>query len=127
MTRILVVDDNPDLVESARLVLEAAGYEVASADNPRDGMAAIERACPDLLILDVMMDSPDDGFVMARELRGKGFTLPILMLTSISDVSGLSYGADPELVPVDAFQEKPVAPSKLIALVKELLGKGGTP
>jgi DNA-binding response OmpR family regulator len=127
MARILVVDDNPDFVESARFVLEAAGYDVASADNPRDGMVAVERDQPDLIILDVMMDSPDDGFVMARDLRGKGFARPILMLTSISDVSGLSYGPDPEMVPVDAFEEKPIAPGKLLAIVKELLEKGGQP
>ena len=125
MAKILVVDDDPDLVEDCRLILEKAGHSVASAFNVVDGKKAMERDRPDLLILDVMMESPDDGIVMAQDLRRANVKTPILMLTSISKVTGLSYDRSADLVPVDAFQEKPVPPKRLLALVDELLKKGG--
>ncbi len=125
MAKILVVDDDPDLVEDCRLILEKAGHTVSSAFNTADGKKAMERDRPDLLILDVMMESPDDGIVMAQDLRRANVKTPILMLTSISKVTGLSYDRSADLVPVDAFQEKPVPPKRLLALVDELLKKGG--
>jgi DNA-binding response OmpR family regulator len=98
---------------------------VASAFNVVDGMKAMQHDRPDLLILDVMMESPDDGIVMAQNLRRANVKTPILMLTSISKVTGLAYDRSSDLVPVDAFQEKPVPPKRLLALVDELLKKGG--
>lgn len=125
MARILIVDDDPDLVDDCRLVLEKEGYEVSSAHNVVDGMSLVAAFSPDLLILDVMMDQPDDGIVMAQDLRRRGFAKPIIMLTSISKVTGMSYGKDSDLVPVDVFQEKPVPPRRLLDLVSEQLKKGG--
>jgi DNA-binding response OmpR family regulator len=125
VAKILVVDDDPDLVEDCRLILEKAGHSVASAFNVVDGMKAMQHDRPDLLILDVMMESPDDGIVMAQNLRRANVKTPILMLTSISKVTGLAYDRSSDLVPVDAFQEKPVPPKRLLALVDELLKKGG--
>lgn len=123
MARILIVDDDPDVVDDCTLILEKNGYEVVSAHNVTDGKAQITKADPDLLILDVMMDQPDDGIVMAQDLRRTGFTKPILMLTSISKVTGMTFGKDSDLVPVDAFQEKPIPPKKLLETVAELLKK----
>lgn len=121
MTRILIVDDDPDIIEASTMILQGAGYEVVGASNRADGMAKAKDANPDLLILDVMMDSPDDGFVMAQDLRRQGFDKPILMLTSVSRATGMSYGQDDDLVPVDAFVEKPVKPTALVEQVKQLL------
>ncbi|MCL4691810.1 MAG: response regulator [Candidatus Hydrogenedentes bacterium] len=121
MAKILVVDDDPDITEACTLFLEREGFEVVSANSRSSGMASIEGAPPDLVILDVMMEQPDDGMAMAQDLRRNGFTNPILMLTSISKVSGLEYGRDNDVVPVDEFQEKPVDPATLIEKVKRLL------
>jgi len=123
MAKILVVDDDPDVVEACRIFLEKEGHEVDSAGSRREGMAAIGKQTPDLLILDVMMDQPDDGLGMARELRQGGFTQPILMLTSVSRVSGIEIGKDDDVLPVDEFVEKPVEPAVLAAKVNELLSK----
>jgi DNA-binding response OmpR family regulator len=125
MPKILIVDDDPDIVEASTLFLQGAGYEVVSASNRADGMAMTKDANPDLLILDVMMDSPDDGIVMAQDLRRQGFDKPILMLTSVSRATGMTYGQDNDLVPVDAFIEKPVKPSTLVEQVQKLLSKAG--
>lgn len=123
MAKILIVDDDPDVVEATSLFLEREGHQVVGAGNREEGMAAFEQERPDLLILDVMMEQPDDGLAMARELRRKGSTVPILMLTSINLAIGMRYGKDDEMVPVDEFQEKPIEPAALLAKVSELLGR----
>lgn len=125
MTRILVVDDDPDIVFAVSLLLRKEGYEVKSASSRPDGTKALQEFDPDLLILDVMMDAADDGIAMAQDLRRRGLRLPILMLTSVGRVTGMTFDRDDDLVPVDAFVEKPVRPEDLLAKVRELLGKEG--
>ncbi|HET6474770.1 MAG TPA: response regulator [Thermoleophilia bacterium] len=121
MPKILIVDDDPDIVDAGRLVLEREGYEVEGAPNRADGMKRLEELKPDLLILDVMMEEPDDGLRMAREIRKSGNTVPIIMLTSVNAAMGLNIDKDGEIVPVDEFQPKPVEPQTLVAKVKKLL------
>lgn len=123
MSKILIVDDDPDVVEAIEIILSQAGYEVSSAGSREEGLAAIKAATPDLLVLDVMMEQPDDGIRMAQELRRAKFDKPILMLTSIGKVTGMSFGRDDEMVPVDEFQEKPIEPAVLVAKVKDLLSR----
>jgi DNA-binding response OmpR family regulator len=121
MATILIVDDDPDIVEACRLFLERDHHKVVCAYSRAEGMKAVAESKPDLLILDVIMDQPDDGIAMAQDLRRAGFTAPILMLTSIGRVTGLSYDKDEELVPVDAFHEKPIEAAELVRRVDELL------
>lgn len=125
MPRILIVDDDPDIIEAGKLVLEREGFEVDGAANRAEGLAKLEETKPDLMILDVMMEEPDDGLNMARELRRKGHTLPIIMLTSVNAAMGLNIDKDEEMVPVDEFQTKPVEPATLVAAVKDLLAQKG--
>ncbi len=123
MAKILIVDDDPDIVEAVTLFLQKAGHDVASAFNRNEGMSRLQESTPDLLILDVMMEQPDDGIAMAQELRRSGFSKPIIMLTSVSKALGMSYGRDDELVPVDEFLEKPVLPAVLIEKVNKFIAK----
>ena len=123
MAKILIVDDDPDVAELAKLALGKAGHEVASASNREEGHQAIGVFNPDLLILDVMMEQPDDGIAMAQQLRQDDFKKPILMMTAIGKVTGMGFGKDEDMVPVDAFCEKPVAPDVLVNKVNELLQK----
>jgi len=121
MAKILIVDDDPDIVEASKLFLAKEGHQIETASNRVEGLAKVESYQPDLLLLDVMMEQPDDGFVMAQELRRRGKTFPILMLTSVSTASGLDFGRDGEMVPVDDFQSKPIEPATLVQKVAELL------
>jgi DNA-binding response OmpR family regulator len=123
MAKILIVDDDPDVVEAVRLFVSKAGHEVVSAFSRSEGMTRVNDAKPDLLILDVMMEQPDDGIAMAQDLRRAGFKKPIIMLTSVSKALGMSYGRDNDLVPVDEFIEKPVLPAALVEKVTNLLKK----
>lgn len=125
MARILVVDDDTDITFAASLLLRKQGHEVVTAANRAEGMKALQTAGPDLMILDVMMDQPDDGLAMAQDLRRAGNRVPIIMLTSVGRATGMSFGEDSEMVPVDAFFEKPVRPEHLLAKVDELLKKQG--
>jgi CheY-like chemotaxis protein len=122
MAKILIVDDDPDLVEATQLVLENAGYTVGSANSRAEAMQVVQTFDPDLILLDVMMDEPDDGFTLAQVLRDQGLKTPIIMLTSIAKVTGLQYGVDRETVPVDDFEEKPIKSEKLLAKIRQFVG-----
>jgi two-component system, OmpR family, response regulator len=120
MALIAVIDDDVDILDASTLVLEAKGHEVITATNPNDGFDIVKKRMPDLIILDVMMNEPDDGFVLAQKFRKEKIDIPIIMYTSISKAIGLDYGIN-ELVPVDEFVEKPISPSELIEKVDKLL------
>jgi DNA-binding response OmpR family regulator len=120
MATIAVIDDDPDILEASRLVLTAKGYKVLTADNPEDGFEMVKEKKPDLIILDVMMNEPDDGFFLAQKFRREKIDIPILMYTSVSKSIGIEFGAG-DMVPVDDFVEKPIAPDKLIDKVDALL------
>jgi len=123
MARVLIVDDDQDVVQAGRLVLEKEGHEVSSAGDRKGGMKAVSDFKPDLLILDVMMEQPDDGIAMAQQLRREGFKKPILMLTSLGRAAGVSIAKDKDVVPVDDYEEKPIEPAALVKKVKELLSR----
>lgn len=122
MSLIAIIDDDPDIIEASSLVLKSRGFNVCTASNPDDGYKMIKDNKPDLIILDVMMDEPDDGFFLAQKLRREKIMIPILMYTSVSKTIGFEYGQG-EMVPVDDFVEKPISPEELIEKVKALLKK----
>lgn len=120
---ILIVDDDPDFVEATRMVLEHAGYRVVAAVDGQEGIRAMRREQPDLVILDVMMSSVLDGLNASLAIRAdQGLKrIPILMISSItsSDYAGM-FPTD-EYVPVESFLSKPVGPKQLLDEVGRLL------
>jgi len=120
---IYLVDDDPDFSDAVKMVLEREGHAISTANNPASGLAMIQKASPELLVLDIMMQSPDDGIVLARQLRKEGFKFPIIMLSAIGKVTGMDYDTDSEMLPADAFVEKPVMPAALIEKVNQLLAR----
>jgi len=120
MSLIAVIDDDPDILETTELILKANDYQVIKADNPEDGYNIVTENSPDLIILDVMMDEPDDGFFLAQKFRREKLKTPILMYTSISKTVGMEYGSG-DMVPVDEFVEKPISSDELLSKVKNLL------
>ncbi len=122
MALIAIIDDDMDIIEATSLVLKSKGYSVVTANNPDDGYAIVKENNPSLIILDVMMDEPDDGFFLAQKFRREGIKTPILMYTSVSKAIGFQYGSG-EMVPVDDFVEKPISPEQLVNKVENLLSK----
>jgi len=129
--KILIIDDDDDLVLAMRLPLEAAGYKVARAASGEEGLKKVKEVKPDLIILDVMMDSTTAGFQVSLTLRSPDpkseyaaySKIPILMLTAIHQTTPMRFGPDQEYLPVDAFLEKPIEPSKLLEQVRKYLKK----
>ncbi len=129
--KILIIDDDDDLVYAMRLPLEAAGFKVSRAASGDEGLKCVKDLNPDLIILDVMMDTTTAGFQVSLALRNKDAKseyaayrhIPILMLTAIHSTTPLRFGPDQEFLPVDAFIEKPIEPNALVARVRELLVK----
>ena len=120
MVLVAIIDDDPDILDASSLVLKSKGYNVITANNPSDGYKIVKEKKPDLIILDVMMDEPDDGFFLAQKFRKEKITTPILMYTSVSKAIGLDYGKS-EMVPVDDFVVKPISPEELVKKVEALL------
>jgi len=124
MALIAVIDDDPDILDASSLVLKTNGFDVITAQNPDDGYKIIKENKPDLIILDVIMVQPDDGFFLAQKLRRENIKIPIIMYTSVSKALGVNYGAG-DMVPVDEFVEKPISPEQLLQKIKTLLDKKG--
>ncbi len=130
MKKILIIDDDIEFVDAVKILLESNGYDVNTANNTENGLNSINRDKPDLVILDVMMDSPDEGFQFAYKLKNddKLKNIPILMSTSVSQVTGMDFSPasdnrNEEWISVDEFIEKPIESEKFLAVVEKLLNK----
>jgi len=122
--RILIVDDDPDLVEAVSMLLEAEGMTPIAAYGGAEGLEKARSENPDLIVLDIMM--PDkDGYAVAKELAAdKGLSdIPVIMLTAVGDYIGsthYSHASGKDLVADDFFQ-KPVDPQALVDRISELV------
>ena len=126
--RILIIEDDVDLVAAIKKMLENRGYKVAAAYDPDDGDQKMRKEKPELIILDVMFGSKGDskGFDFAQKIRNdKEFSgIPILMLTAINTERPMfkfSPETDGEYLPVDSFLDKPVKSDELFQKVEDLL------
>ena len=121
--RILVVDDDPDFVEFARMVLESEGYEITSAGSGSEALTAMQKELPALVVLDVMMAGILDGLDASKKMRLDTALkrIPILMVSSITSSEYAGMFPTDEYIAVDNFLSKPVAPKKLQSEVKRLL------
>ncbi len=124
--KIVIVDDDRDIRDSLQAILEAREYTVVTAADKTEGLEKIKAEKPDLAILDVMLDTWEDGFEMARELKKDSDLkdMPILMLTGVGKQTGIDFkttAGDPTWCPVDGYLEKPVEPDTLVAEITKLL------
>jgi two-component system, OmpR family, alkaline phosphatase synthesis response regulator PhoP len=108
------------------LTILAEGYEVKEAESKEQGFEILAGYKPDLIILDVMMETKSSGFEMCRELKGnpKFKNIKILMLTSVDTEMNIDYkseAGDPEWLPVDDYLVKPVRPKPLLDKIEKLL------
>jgi CheY-like chemotaxis protein len=126
MRKILIVDDDRDVFESMKIVLEAEGYDVDWATNGAEALQMVKTARPDLMILDVMMNTDDEGFQVTYKLKNykELSCIPIIMVTSVASRTGFSFdrARDADFLPVNEFLEKPVDPRTLVDKVRENLG-----
>ena len=124
--KILIVDDDPDLVEAVTMILESKKYNVAAAYGGLEGLEKARTEKPDLIVLDVMM--PDkDGYAVCKEMKAdpKLSKIPILLLTAVvSKIPTTHYtqqmGMETE---ADDYMDKPVEPAELVNRIEVLLAK----
>ena len=121
---ILIVDDDPDLVETVAMMLESKGFEVGKAYDGIEGEEAIKKRRPDVLILDVMMPRKN-GYELCKELKSNKWTqeIPVILLTAVGEaVPTTSYShAEGMAVEAEDFIPKPVDAATLVEAVERLL------
>jgi len=126
--KILVVDDDPDILDAVTMILESQGYEVVTAQDGIEALANLKAERPDLMMLDLLMPKMD-GFAVCKELQdprwAKYRDIPILILTSVrEEASRRRYELETGLgLDVDDYIEKPMAPDILLERVGNLLKK----
>jgi DNA-binding response OmpR family regulator len=126
--RILVVDDDPDILEALTMILQSQGYQVVTARDGIEGLANLRAEKPDLMILDLLMPKMD-GFAVCKELQDPRWSkykdVPILILTSVrEEASRRRYELETGLeLDVDDYLEKPISPDTLLDRIGKLLKK----
>lgn len=129
--KILVIEDDEQMVEFVKRVLEAHSYQVHNSPSAEEGLKKVKELSPDLIILDVMLETKGEGFWTAQKLKSTDAQseyreyshIPILMLTAIHTQTEFRFSpeTDGEYLPVEDFVEKPVEPGELVQKVKNLL------
>lgn len=127
MAKILIVDDDHELVEATMALLEAKGFGAIGAFNGEEGYQKAHAEKPDLILLDVMMAHDSEGFDIAKRLHDDPVTqgVPVIIITGIRKAKHLPFRFEPDedWLPVKAVLEKPVRPEDLLRQVKDALKK----
>ncbi len=127
--KILIVDDDPDLVEAHRLYLESRGFEVRTASSAAEGVRALEGFTPDLVTADLMMEHHDSGFAFCRRVKERPETArtPVLMLTGVFRETGLEFSGrtkdERAFIGADELIAKPVTPRQLCDHIERHLAR----
>ncbi len=127
--RILIVDDDNDVVDAMKTILAARKFIVSSASNAQEALEKIKSFDPQLIFLDIMMKTPSDGFSLSYTLRSKQgeykkwSETPIIMISSINRELNMNYSseADSNFMAANEFFEKPITSEKLIELVEKYM------
>ena len=125
--KILVVDDDIDLLEQVATILTGDGYEVQKAQGQEEAEELLTGFIPDLAVLDLMMENMDSGFVLCHNIKKLYPGTPVIILTAVQAATGLDFKARSEeagsWVKADILMDKPVRPEQLKAEVRRLLSR----
>jgi CheY-like chemotaxis protein len=123
MSKILIVDDDPDFLNATRILLEHEGHQVKSATGGKQGFEEALENDPDLVILDVMMESVLEGVSVTHKMHANPVTcnIPIMMVSAIAHTDYAALFPTDEYLYIDAYLNKPVDPTMLIKKVRRVL------
>lgn len=128
MSKIIIVDDNQDLLFTMETFLKRNGFEVFTADDGKKGLQMIKEIRPDLVLLDIMMETTYSGLDVCKALRSDDDlkNIPIIGISGIGDEMGIRIDkwGDDDYFSVDEFFEKPVDRQKLLERIKVRIKKG---
>lgn len=113
---VLCVDDDPDVLDGLKMVLEAGDYVAALAANGEDGLARFKEVSPDCMIVDLMMETVDAGLELVKQIRATNSDIPIFMLTSTGDA--MANTLQPQEFGLSGILQKPVDPDMLMSLLE---------
>lgn len=116
---ILVIDDDPDILDSIKAILTANGFDVVTAMSGKEGIKAVSKSKPDLILCDMMMERIDAGTKVAQELKKDNPNLPIYLLSSIGTATATNIEIDK--LGFNGVFQKPVNPDNLVATIKKVL------
>ena len=121
--KVLLVDDDVAFLKATSLLLDAAGFEVVTAEDGRAGLAAAREHKPDVAVCDVIMGRPDEGFALARAIRADETLADVrlLVLTGAGQQYQMLFEPDDLWLPVDKVLEKPATGDQLAAEIRSLL------
>ena len=121
--RILVIDDDSDFTYAVRMILEGEGYLVEEARSGAEGLQKMRANTPDMVLMDVMMANPLDGYYTTQEIADdpKLRNVPILMISSIADTPYVSSFPTDQYLQIIGFVSKPIEPALLLSKIKGLL------
>ena len=117
---ILCIDDDPDILEFLRIVIESNNYTVCQASSAEEGLQAYREAPPDLIICDLMMEEVDAGTNLVKELKALGNKAPVYMLSSTGD--HLHSTIDASALGLSGILQKPFDSESLLTLLRAKLG-----
>jgi len=127
ITKILIIDDDPNFVEATKAILENKSYKVVAAYDKNEGIEKINSEKPDLILLDIMMKKLDDGFTICYKLKHDSELkkIPVLAISAITKETGLKFSSetDGEYFEADDYVEKPVKTNDLLERIEKLLKK----
>jgi CheY-like chemotaxis protein len=126
--KILFVDDDRDFLNSQSIYFSSRGYEVLTAEDGEEALKLLAREVPDILILDLMMEHFDSGFVLSRKIRldERFRDLPIVMLSGVAAATGRRFDQEDEGLKrwskLDAFLDKPITGKQLLKVIEDKTG-----
>jgi len=127
--KILLVDNDVDIIDLNKAILENNNYEVVTAFSGREGLDKIRVEHPDLIVLDLMMEKHDSGFSFAKQIKADPVfkSIPILMVSSVAEQTGFEFSQEKDgyWMKTNDFLKKPVNASQLLSKVQELLKNAG--
>ncbi|MBN2289677.1 MAG: response regulator [Candidatus Glassbacteria bacterium] len=125
---ILVADDDIDYLGQMQLLLEAAGFEVLTAESRKEAEEILARRRPDLAVIDLMMEHQDSGFVLCYHIKKKDPSIPVILVTAVTSETGLEFDTTTEeersWIKADRVLAKPIRYEQLYAEIGRLIGKG---
>lgn len=122
---ILLVDDDPDMLDQIKFHLESFGYQPITASGQKEAEEIIATRKPDLAIVDLMMEKPDSGFILSYRIKEKYPDVPVIIATSVTSVTGMTFNLESEedkhWIKADKYLEKGIRPDQLNREIKKLL------
>ena len=125
MKTILIIDDDIDYLEQMKIQLTSFGFETVVAESQKEGEETINKIKPDLVIVDMMMENQDSGFIFCYKIKKKFPDVPVIIATAVTAETGMIFGLNSEeersWIKADLYLEKGLRPDQLLREINKLL------